>query len=58
VAEVLIMQGRNEEALEELGSMPRIGAMEDPEAVERACLLMARAHLGTGHPDDAVRYAS
>ena len=58
VADVLIMQGRNEEALEELGSMPRIGAMEDPEAVERACLLMARAHLGTGHPDDAVRYAS
>lgn len=58
IADVLIRQGRHDEALEILRSMSRSGANDDPEAVERACLLMAKAYLGTNQPEDAVRYAS
>ncbi len=57
-ADVLILQGRCDEALEELRSMPRIDGAEDPEVAERSCLLMAKAYLGTGKSEDAVRYAS
>jgi tetratricopeptide (TPR) repeat protein len=58
MAEVQILQGRCDKALETLRSMPRMGGIDDPETVERACLLMAKAYLATGHPEDAVRYAS
>ena len=58
MADVLIAQGKYEEALSTLKSMPRLGGMEDPETVERACLLIAKAYLGNDDPEDAIRYAS
>jgi tetratricopeptide (TPR) repeat protein len=57
IADVLIAQGKYEEALEGLISS-RMEAMEDPEVAERNCLLMAKAYLGTGNAEDAIRYSS
>ena len=57
IAEVLVAQGRFQEALSLLSSS-RMEAMQDPEIAERACLLLAKAYLGTGEPEDAIRYAS
>jgi tetratricopeptide (TPR) repeat protein len=58
IADVLVAQGRHEEALELLRSIARMDTMDDPETAERTCLLMAKAYLGTGNAEDAVRYAS
>jgi tetratricopeptide (TPR) repeat protein len=58
IAEVLIGQGRHEEGLLAIRSLSFADGSGDPELLERACLLMAKAHLGTGNADDAIRYAS
>ncbi|MDD1748221.1 MAG: hypothetical protein LUQ16_10710 [Methanomassiliicoccales archaeon] len=58
IAEVLIGQGRHEEGLTAIRSLSFADGSGDPELLERACLLMAKAYLGTGNADDAIRYAS
>jgi tetratricopeptide (TPR) repeat protein len=58
IAEVLIAQCRYDEGLKAIRSLPIAGGSDDPELVERTCLLMAKAYLGIGNDDDAIRYAS
>ncbi len=58
IADILIRQKRNDEALWMLRSLARKEGMGDAECIERAYLLMAMALLGRNEPSEALRYAS
>lgn len=58
IADILIRQGRNDEALGTLQSLARVGGLSDPESIERAYLLMGTAYLRNGNHNEALRYLS
>jgi tetratricopeptide (TPR) repeat protein len=58
LADVLIRMDRSEEALETLQSLAKAGGLVDPEHIERAYLLIGRAHLKRGDHNEALRYLS